>query len=194
MSPAEPISAPTSPIYSAPIPSPSNPHRPIPTSFHPCALTQKRDPLFSTACALFLIRNFVYPSCFVSVAHSLPKTPGGSIGISNQFLGFSRSILLTPTESVSFRRITVTSIESYSFARIIPKPNGILLFQHDPRGGGTSTALNKILANYRRPPRLPYATNAPYSPYAPYVPYRLLLQLACAKMLHQSPATEIHQL
>ena len=135
MSPARPFSAPTSPLHAAP-PAPPKTHQFVTASLRSCAPTQKHDPLFSTACALFLIRNSAYPPCFVNTAHSLSKTPGGSIGISNQFLGFSRSILLTPTESVSFRRITVTSIESYSFARITPKPNGILLFHHDPRGWG----------------------------------------------------------
>jgi len=77
-----------------------------------------RDPLFSIDCALSVIRSFVYPHYFVAIAHSLPKTPGGwcDRGLFNQIL--------------------VTPIESYSFTRIAPKPNGILLFHQDPGGGG----------------------------------------------------------
>ena len=93
-----------------------------------CVLTQKHDPLFSTACALFSIHNFAHPFYFVTAAHSLPKTPGGGVDRSNQ----------TPL-------VPVTPIESYSFARIAPKPNGILLFHHDPRGRGVpiSTFLSR---------------------------------------------------
>jgi hypothetical protein len=38
---------------------------------------QKHSSFFSMTCTLFAIRNFVYPYCFLSPAHSLPKTPGG---------------------------------------------------------------------------------------------------------------------
>jgi hypothetical protein len=90
-------------------------------------LTQKLDPVFSIACALFSIHNFAHPFYFVIAAHSLPKTPGGRVRSSNR---------IPP--------VLVTSIESYSFTRITPKPNGILLFQHDPGGGGLiSTSLSQ---------------------------------------------------
>src|SRR5271168_1676659 len=136
MSPAKPLSAPTSPLRPTPKPSPSNPDRPVTTSLRPCARPQKRDPLFSIACALFLIRNSVHPLYFVRPAHSLPKTPGGGVGVASQIPNH------IPT-------ITVTPIESYSFARIAPKPNGILLFHHDPGGWGT---LDSTIQNPRKLP------------------------------------------
>src|SRR5271154_3877528 len=37
-------------------------------------------------------------------------------------------------------RLLLTPTESYSFARITPKPNGILLFQYDPRAWGPLTS------------------------------------------------------
>src|SRR5271168_5381744 len=40
-------------------------------------------------------------------------------------------------------RSVVTLTESYSFARITPKPNGILLFQDDPRGYPRTTLVTK---------------------------------------------------
>ena len=122
MSPAKPTSAPASPLHPA-APSPSKTHYFVTASLRPCAWPQKCDPLFSRACALFSIHNSTHPSCFVKAAHSLPKTPGGGVGLSGQ-------IPNTP----------LTPIESYSFARITPKPNGILLFQHDPRAWGPLTS------------------------------------------------------
>src|SRR5271165_6060003 len=131
MSPAKPISAATSPLLPA-TPSPFKPRYFITASLHSCAPPQKRDPFFSTACALFLIRNSVYPFRFVKTANSLPKAAGGRVGLSNQI----PAALVTPTESISFTRITLNPIESYSFTRFTPKPNGILLFQNDSGGGG----------------------------------------------------------
>src|SRR5271154_3183725 len=136
MSSVKPISAPTSPLHPT-TPSPPKPRDLVTRSLRSCARPQNRDPLFSTACALFLIHNYPDPLCFVIAAHSLPKTPGGSIGISGQIPSEVHRVPLTPTESVSSKRLTLNPIESYSFARIAPKPNGILLFQNDPGGGGT---------------------------------------------------------
>jgi hypothetical protein len=68
----------------------------------------KRDPFVSITCTLFSIHNIAHPLCFVAPAHSLAKTPGGSIGISNQISSIrtvSEQILefpLNPTESYSF--------------------------------------------------------------------------------------------
>src|SRR5277367_868756 len=76
MSPAKPISAPASPLHPTTL-SPPNTHYVVTSLLRSCISTPKRDPLFSTACALFLIRNSVYPLYFVRPAHSLPKTPGG---------------------------------------------------------------------------------------------------------------------
>src|SRR5271167_3435054 len=116
MSLAKPISAPASPLHPT-LPPPSKTHYFVTASSRSCAPTQKRDPLFSTACTLFLIRNSAYPFRFVRTAHPLPKTPEGTLGPSYQI----PSVPLTP-------------IESYSFTQITPKRNGILLFQHNPRG------------------------------------------------------------
>jgi len=94
----------------------------------------KRDPFFSISCTLFSIRSFVHPHYFIAIAHSLPKTPRGGCnpGRFNQFL--------------------VTPIESYSFARITPNPNGILLFHRDPGGGGCRSL---AIINFRGTPRPP---------------------------------------
>src|SRR5277367_4812186 len=118
MSLATPISAPTYPLHPAP-PSPSRPHYSVATSLHSCAPLQKRVPFFSTACALFLIRNSVYPSCFVEPAHSLPKTPRGTPGLSNQI----------PT-------VSLTPIESKRSARIAPNPCRMKTFHATPGGWG----------------------------------------------------------
>src|SRR5271154_162105 len=136
MSSVKPISAPTSPLHPT-TPSPPKPRDLVTRSLRSCARPQNRDPLFSTACALFLIHNYPDPLCFVIAAHSLPKTPGGSIGISGQIPSEVHRVPLTPTESVSSKRLTLNPIESYSFTRITPKPNGILLFQNDAGGWGT---------------------------------------------------------
>src|SRR5271165_6496818 len=144
MSPAKLISSPTLPLHPA-VPSPSKTHCFVTSLPNSSISIQKHAPLFSTACALFLIRNSVYSSCFVEPAHSLPKTPGGRVGLSNQIPGEIPNIHLTPTKSVSFTRITLNPIESYSFARFAPKPNGILLFHHEPRGWGSSGSILQVL-------------------------------------------------
>src|SRR5277367_4005417 len=102
------------------------PHYFVAPLAHPCVSTQKRDALFSTACGLFLIRNFVYPSCFVSAAHSLPKTPGGTHGRScqkplgnrplNQSLGL-RCDRLTSTHAISYNIPPSNPFRIYLFRR-----------------------------------------------------------------------------
>src|SRR5271165_5398395 len=76
----------------------------------PLHSSQNRDPLFSIACALFSIHNFVYPHYFLSPAHSLPKTPGGGIGISNQtppLFQFGKTRAATPTLLCVLRALCV---------------------------------------------------------------------------------------
>src|SRR5277367_917182 len=48
------------------------------------ASRQKRDPAESITYTLFSIHNFAQPLHFVDAAHSLHKTPGGSIGRSKK--------------------------------------------------------------------------------------------------------------
>ena len=77
-----------------------------------CAPTQENDPLFSVPCALFLIRNSVYPSCFLQTAHSLPNTPGGGGG-----------------NSLKISQIPLTPMESHCFINVPSNPFRILLFR-----------------------------------------------------------------
>src|SRR5208337_1551632 len=97
MSPAKPPPTPTSPPTRHPI-SPTPPpqfrtsflHHFVASSLHSSALPQDRAPLFSTPYTLFSIHNSAHPFSFVNTAHSLPKTPGGSIGIANQIFSDRR--------------------------------------------------------------------------------------------------------
>ncbi len=84
-------------------------------------LREKRDPLFSTACALFLIRDFVHLFCFVASAHSLAKTPGGggSIGLSNQTPRFP--VCVTQTECI---RYAETGSKDFGMNTICKDPPG----------------------------------------------------------------------
>jgi len=173
MSPAKPTSAPTSSLHLA-APLPSNPHRSVTSSPHSSIAIQKRAPLFSTACALSLIRNSAYLFRFVRAAHSLPKTPGSTVALSNSLA----SVPLTPAESISFVRITLSPIESYSFVRIAPKPNGILLFQNDPRGWGTSVSTIQVPLEQASAPVTPPLTpmDVISSKRTPSKPFRICLR------------------
>jgi hypothetical protein len=76
-------------------------------------------PAFSIAYALFSNQKTQYPKHFLDVAHSLPKTPGGSVLVSNQ----------TPQPNNSNRIKTIRKNHPYPFSN-----------QNDwrhPRGGGT---------------------------------------------------------
>ncbi len=82
------------------------------------ATRARRDPFFSTRCALFLKRNSFYPNSFPSLAHSLPKTPrgGGSFDISNEII--LRSLpALTPIESISFKKPPIQPLKNLSLRK-----------------------------------------------------------------------------
>src|SRR5271165_1498695 len=113
LSPAKPLLTPTSPPTRHPISPTPPPHfrSSLPNSFvtslpHSSALPQNGAPLFSIPYTLFSIYNSAHPLCFLNPAHSLPKTPGCSIGISNQILGLSSVSLATPLESALPRNPT----------------------------------------------------------------------------------------
>src|SRR5271165_219009 len=93
-----------------------------------CAFTQRPVSLFSTPCTLFLNHNLLYPSYFLKSAHSLPKTPGGSIGISNQ--------VLEPP---------LTPIKSKYFIGVPSNPFRMLLFRK--RGGGPFLHFHPLIRN-----------------------------------------------
>src|SRR5271165_3518038 len=129
MSPAKPLPTPTSPPSRRPIsPTPpphfrrSFPHYFVTSSPRSSALPQNRSPLFSIPYTLFSIHNSAHPLYFLKPAHSLPKTPGGSIGISNQFFGLSSVSLATPLESALPQTQTsppATPIESTRFLTVV---------------------------------------------------------------------------
>lgn len=77
-----------------------------------CSPTQKHDPSFSVPCALRLIRDSVYPSCFLRSAHSLPETSGHR-----------------GSSSLNISEISLTSMESNCFTNVPSKPFRILLFR-----------------------------------------------------------------
>src|SRR5271165_2292833 len=129
MSPAKPLPTSTSPPSHHPIsPTPlpqfrsSFPHSFVTSSPPSSALPQNSAPLFSTPYTLFSIHNSAHPFSFVNTAHSLLKTPGVSIGISNQFFGLSSVSLATPLESALPRNPTspsITPIESTRFLTVV---------------------------------------------------------------------------
>src|SRR5271165_1836628 len=154
MSPAKPLPTPNPPPTRRPI-SPTPPpqfrtsflHHFVASSIHSSALPQDRAPLFSTPYTLFSIHNSAHPFSFVNTAHSLPKTPGGSIGLANQIFSDRRpskdypvtplgsalpqtqtSLPATPIESAPF--FTVVHI----FAKSTPvTPASTTLTKHTPR-------------------------------------------------------------
>src|SRR5271166_5016695 len=90
MSPAKPLPIPTPPPARRPISSPRYLTTSLPHYFAVLPRHKNRDPFFSTACTLFSIQNSAHPLSFLNPTHSLPKTPGGSIGISNQIFSDQR--------------------------------------------------------------------------------------------------------
>jgi hypothetical protein len=105
-----------------------------------------RHPLFSITSALFFIHNFRYPYYFLSTAHSLPKTPGGSIGssiqkfpnqsLSNHSLARFISRLFTP----------LTPMKSHSFPDVPSNPFRITLIHKTGRGRVSASSLLRHFA------------------------------------------------
>lgn len=65
------------------------------TSYFPRS-RENHAPLFSIACALFAIQNFVYPHYFQGPMHSLQKTPRGRVSAPSP----SPNSRVTPAESI----------------------------------------------------------------------------------------------
>ena len=125
-------------LASIPAPTLSNPPKPSRLNSNPllsttCALfaiRQNSHPLFSTPYTLFSKSISIYPQHSLNVAHSLPKTPGGSIGPSSHILGSD-----------------LTLLESKRSAKIEPISLRIKLIRDTPGVGvGTpiSTSFSKI--------------------------------------------------
>src|SRR5271165_4382154 len=132
MSPAKPLPTSTSPPSHHPIsPTPlpqfrsSFPHSFVTSSPPSSALPQNSAPLFSTPYTLFSIHNSAHPFSFVNTAHSLPKTPGGSIGLANQIFSDrrpSKDYPVTPLGSAlpqTQTSLPATPIESAPFFTVV---------------------------------------------------------------------------
>jgi hypothetical protein len=77
----------------------------------------KRDPFFSITYALFSIPNLSHPSSFVSTAHPLLRTPGGSISISKKIFWLSSSACLTPMDAISSKNTPSNPFRIYFFRK-----------------------------------------------------------------------------
>src|SRR5271165_633957 len=181
MSPAKPLPTSTSPPSHHPISPPPPPPFPssfppsfLPSSPPPSALPPNSAPLFSTPYTLFSIHNSAHPFSFVNTAHSLPKTPGGSIGIANQIFGLSSISLATPLESALPRNPTsppTNPIESTRFFTVVhtfAKSVSVTLAfstltKHTPRN---PIRMNTSTKNHVRPKPLYPATNSYKTIYA----------------------------
>jgi hypothetical protein len=163
----------------------------IPTSHR-----AKRDPFFSITYTFFLIRNFAHLFSFVTTTNSLPKAPLSSQKIlrqsfSNQIFGSSNSDHLAPMGVIASKNVPTNTFR-------------ICLFHKRAGMGPPQSPRSPPFGNLR----IRYRTKTSPLALAPrpyllacfrsrlFVPraYALLLQLACAKMLHQSAAAEMHQL
>src|SRR5271156_5583915 len=130
-----------SPMSLASIPAPTlrNPPKPSRLNSNPllsatCALfaiRQNSHPLFSIPSTLFSKSISIYPQHSLNVAHSLPKTPGGSIGPSSQDFA-----------------LDLTPLESKRFAKIEPTPLRITLIRDTPGVGVYTPVFTSLIMTY----------------------------------------------
>src|SRR5277367_2171141 len=90
---------------------PSLPHFFIASFPRACLPTQERDPFFSITYTLFSIHYFPDLFCFVAIAHSLRKTPGGGAQVTSQIPNPS----ITPRESISSPKTAAKPSRIYLF-------------------------------------------------------------------------------
>ena len=95
-------------------PAKTHPRQPITRPFQPAPflpLSKNTTPFFSTTSPRFAIRKIAQPFPFVTPPHSLPNTPGGTLGLSQK------------------QFVYVTTKESHSCKNLPRNPFRITLFQ-----------------------------------------------------------------
>ncbi len=171
MSPAKPTSVPIVPLANLSALTVSRDHYLFRSLPYLPVFVKRHGPLFSTRYTLFSKSISRYLQHSQSVAHSLQKTPGGSIGLPNQILGVAvtpikskrstksipnpngmKTIHDTPGGSIGLSNqildVSVTPTESKRSTKIAPNPNGMKTIHDTPGGGGSIGLSNQILGVY----------------------------------------------